>query len=139
MAGRSFFGSREAVWQFDLNPGVSFELSLKGGVENSVLDLTGIEVSKLVLSGGVGVTEIAFPDHVERVEASIEGGVGQIELNIPATVGARLIVDRGIGALSIANRFENLGGGTYETSGFDQARNSITVQIDVGVGPVIVR
>ncbi len=40
VAGRSFFGSREAVWQFDLNPGVSFELSLKGGVGNSVLDLT---------------------------------------------------------------------------------------------------
>jgi len=137
--GRSEFNTwgKSDEWNLSLSPKVGFSLDVSMGAGDARLDLTGLDIRELSVSTGAGKSAITLPDEGD-FSAHISGGVGQLIVEIPEDMAARVQVDRGIGGLSISSRFEKEDG-VYLTDDWDTNENRVDLDVEVGVGEVVVR
>jgi hypothetical protein len=124
-------------WDLCLSPSVTWSLVLGVGAGSATLDLTGLDIRDLDLDGGAGQTMVTFPGTGD-VSARVSGGAGRLVLEIPREMAARIEVNRGLGALDIPSRFETRGD-FYVSEGWDASQNRLDLEIDIGVGSVILR
>ena len=80
---------------------------------------------------------IILPDEGD-LTARVNGGVGQITIEIPDGMAARIDVSRGIGNVSVADRYEREGD-SYVTRDWRSNENRVDLQVEVGIGQVTVR
>lgn len=66
-------------WDLNLHPSLPFDLTIRGGMGPSVLDLRDLTITDLSLDTGVGPFTIALPER-GGVRATIQGGAGRTEL-----------------------------------------------------------
>jgi hypothetical protein len=66
----------ELRWSIGLTPRIPLDLRLNGGVGESQIDLSGIQLSRLDYNGGVGQTTISLPG-AGSYNVDFNGGVGQ--------------------------------------------------------------
>jgi len=70
-------------------------LQVSTGVGESVLDLSGLQVTDLDVNSGVGQTRVTLPAQ-GRVSAKVSGGVGQLIVTIPDGMAARVHASAGL-------------------------------------------
>jgi len=134
-----FGRSSTDTWRVWLNPNVPVRLDIVAGVNRSDLDLTGIQLTRLNLNVGVGQTT-AILSGEGAYEASINGGVGALTVEIPRGMEARIRIDSGVGAVEVDERFAREGKSKYYVSqGYATAKDKLDLDIDGGVGSIIVR
>ena len=134
----SIVGQSERRWRLGLNPAVPFHIVVNGGVGRSNLNLTGLAVRRLNVNGGVGQTDIVFPSVTGLMEAAVVGGVGEIGLRVPEDVGVTILVDRGIGEITLGDRFGRTGERSFESQGSQLASGHLQLRVDVGVGNITI-
>ncbi len=144
-------------WDIGLNPGVPSELVLDGGSGSVDVDLSGIVLTSLRAAMGSGSSDFILPISADEYSAVIESGSGSVKIDLPAETdvvlsldsgsgsvnvnlppasGVRIeIMDSGSGSMNIPPRMEQISGtstsetGTWQTSGFEEAVNKITIKI----------
>jgi hypothetical protein len=84
-----------------LTPRIPLTLDIQGGIGESRLDLTGLNITRLEMSGGIGEVEIILPGEMPSVQVSLQVGVGQIELVIPPGTGVQAQIKGGVGETEI--------------------------------------
>ncbi len=124
-------------WQLSLSPKVGYTLVTSLGAGEALLDLTGLDVRDLQLEAGAGSSTIILPDK-GNFNVDLNGGVGQMTVEIPEGMAAHITVSRGIGDVRVDSRFER-DGDSYRTSDWQSNENRVDVQIEVGIGQIIVR
>ncbi|MDX1991663.1 MAG: hypothetical protein SF029_04715 [bacterium] len=153
-------------WDVRLSPSVPLKLNIEGGVGPAVVDLNGLQLTRLTMEGGVGETTVNLPEGTYPV--SVEGGVGAMHLTIPDNAALRLNIEGGVGATRITVPYKaavritvdgNLGGvkmpehfvrvkegndfvgnsGVWETPGFNMAEKQVVIDFEGGVGSLTVR
>ena len=102
------------------------------------MNLTGLAVRRLNVNGGVGRTDIVFPSLTGLMEAAVVGGVGEIGLRVPEDVGVTILVNRGIGEITLGDRFGRTGEGSFESQGSRLASGHLQLMVDVGVGNITI-
>ncbi len=151
-----------------LNSSLPTDLDIHGGLGESKIDLTGMNLSALEIAGGVGEIKVRLP--AGKLEARLQvgvgelditladqaatdlkvrGGVGEVTINLPAEAAARVEARTGIGELRFSSRFQQVSGsasdfaigknGVWETPNFAAADHKITIQFDGGIGELKVR
>jgi len=128
---------RSDSWNLRLSPAVVWALTANLAAGEGRLDLTGLDLDTLSVELGAGKYQVTLPDKVGG-KVSIKGGAGGLVLEIPATLAARLDVQRGIVPVSISDRFEEKDG-VYVTADWETNDNRVEVEIDLGVGGLTVR
>lgn len=150
-------------WDIALSPNLTLDLDIHGGVGVAKLDLSGLQLTRLKLDGGVGETQLTLPampsaypvdidggvgeTTVTLVEGAaaqmrVDGGVGGIKIRLPETAAARIEVQGGLGGAKLAPRFRRIQGaddfigssGVWETEGFALAAQQIVIAFHGGVG-----
>lgn len=129
--------NEDTEWNIRLSPRIPLTLHVKAGVGRSTFDLAGLRVSSLDLDAGVGNVRIIFPAAAGLTEAKIDAGVGDVTLQIPGNVGARIHVDMGLGSVQIADRFTK-SDDYYISEGYAHAENRLELDIDGGIGRIII-
>jgi hypothetical protein len=165
----NWFHSDKLEWKLRLSPEISLALDIHGGVGESRLDLSRLNLTALSVNGGVGEMNITLPaqsnyeTHLQigvgelnvtvppgaAVQAAIKGGVGECNLRLPADAAVRLRARTGIGDINLPKHFQRLSNGDdslgisksgiWETSNFGSAANPIIIDYEGGVGELNVR
>lgn len=161
--------SENLKWDVRLSPNVPLRLDIEVGVGQGMFDLSGLQLTKLDLEGGVGENNLTLPQSDTPYTLTIDGGVGETNIDVPENTALKITVDGGVGAINI-NLPDNtaarvisdgtLGGvkvpsafqrvakdegdmldrsGTWETPGFNLAERQVVIEFDGGVGARNVR
>ncbi|MGE5602392.1 MAG: LiaI-LiaF-like domain-containing protein [Nitrososphaerales archaeon] len=124
-------------WNLSLNRDLPTDLRVSSGVGQAALDLTGLNLRRFDLNGGVGQVTVKLPAS-GRYQVNIDGGVGQIIVIIPQGLAARLRTEGGLGAVSVQGNFRK-DGDTYTTGDYGSAQNQAEVQVQNGVGQIVLK
>jgi hypothetical protein len=161
------FQDKELDWNIGLSPEVPIDLSISGGVGAANFDLSELQITDLNVSSGVGEITLNLPATSEPLDVQVSSGVGRISLTIPegpadvnvdinGGVGETTIdvpdvqieVNSGVGGVNLPANFtrtsgddDNLVGenGTWESEGFADADQQITITFKGGVGSLNVQ
>ena len=128
----------ENRWDLALASGVPTNISLKMGVGQGAIDLSGVDVRHLEAVTGVGETEIDLngPRSAD-VSGTITTGVGETTVRLPSNVGVQ-ITGGGDGLGNVSS--EGLTGGNVLTNeAWSQPGPKITLKVVRGVGDITYR
>jgi hypothetical protein len=130
-----WFGQR-VHWQVGLAPDLPIALRLEGGASQSVLDLSGVQITALTVKTGASDTRITLPGGVERCDVRIEAGAAQVSVQVPAGVAARIRAQMGLGSTNVdERRFPRTADG-WASPDIDGAARRAEISIQGGVGSV---
>lgn len=159
-----FNAHRQLRWEVGLNRTLPTNLTIQGGIEESTLDLDGLNLTELTVKGGVGKIDLTLPATNAPYDATVHGGVGEVNVKIasgavvnlsakagvgafniitPESTGIRVQAKMGVGDIKLPKHFERIeghhssgigGSGVWETPGFDNAKRQVFIQFDGGVG-----
>ncbi len=155
--------TQQLRWDIRLSPDVPLVLTINGGVGETSLLLSDLQVSNLSINGGVGEMTVDLPTG-EGYAVSVNGGVGEFRLNVPqgATptirikggvggftldlpdgVAMRLEADTGLGEINMPGNVPQIrdddNNKVWETADYATASQRILVIFQGGVGGLTVR
>lgn len=84
-----------------LNTRIPLALDVHGGVGQSRIDLSRVNVSDLDVAGGVGEIFLTLPANNESLDLSSQVGVGRMELTIPVKMNLKAQIKGGVGETRI--------------------------------------
>jgi hypothetical protein len=125
------------LWTLRLNPDVPLRLRIDSGVGTTEADLTKLRLTALEIHSGVGQTIATLPAQGD-LPVTIEGGVGRTVLAIPQGVAARITVNQGLGNVQVIGNYQRQEN-RYISPSYDTATNRVDVQVDSGVGSIVIR
>lgn len=126
-----------STWDLQLSDRVPMELRIDAGVGESRIDIAQVQLTSLKLDTGVGETEVVLPGQ-GRYKVEVDSGVGSVTLRLPRGLAARIHADQGIGAVRVDGAFERESKSSYISPNFSQAENRAEIEIDGGVGEIVI-
>ncbi len=117
-------------------------IGIESGVSKfTATDLCNMNFKKLKFSGGVGSYRLDFGGHLDHeASAKIEVGLGSVNVSIPRQIAAKLLYDASfLSSFDLDDDFSKTKSGVYETEGYRDSENRLTIQIESGLGSVRVR
>jgi hypothetical protein len=124
-----------------LNTSIPWQIELRGGVSNLDADLRDLQLSSLVITGGVSDADILLPPPMGTIQIHIASGVSNLRIFHPQAVPARLRVGGGISRLVFDDQlYPSVGGGIQlETPEYKAESNRYEIVVSSGVSNLVVR
>lgn len=127
----------EVRWQLGLTDSIPLDLYISNSVGDSMIDLSELDIRTMSFDSGVGAATITVPGS-GRPRIRIDQGIGFLRVNVPLHVEARIRIDGGLGSIQIDSRFREVGDDIFETEGYRTAVERVEIDIDRGVGEVVI-
>ncbi|MDE2859543.1 MAG: hypothetical protein OXN94_16980 [Chloroflexota bacterium] len=99
--GRIIGNNKDLHWDISLAPGAPYQLSMKGGVGETDIDLSPLLVDDIRLETGIGKIALTLPTQDAPIAAKVSGGVGKTDITIPAGACGKLDIDGGVGEVIV--------------------------------------
>ena len=149
-----------ARWELGLSPDVPLSLSLTAAAGASRLDLRELTLEELSLDVAAGEATVFLPDG--DYEAAIENNAaattmtlpeageqtielhvaaGSVEMELPAGMEARVEVDQALASFEEGNaNLHRVGtSNVWQTDGYEESADRVTIIVDIAVGSVTLR
>jgi hypothetical protein len=140
--GRLYFTlpfAQPLIWSLNLSEQIPLELDVRGGANESNLDLSRLKVTNLQLRTGASGTVLTMPAKVKSTRAEVHCGVASVQINIPEGVAAKIRASGGMSNISIdRDRFPRIGG-SFQSQDYDTAEYKLDLTLSMGVGSLIVK
>lgn len=126
--------------EIELRPGLPWALTVAGGLRDSTLDLTGLELTALELRGGASDLRVRLPRPRGRVLVNIAGGASNVTLLRPAGVGTVLQLVGGASRLAFDDeRYGAIGGETrLETADSGSEHDRYEIEVSGGASKLTI-
>jgi hypothetical protein len=148
-------------WHIHLNPDVQADIIARSGGGNVMLNLAGMNVTRVMADSGGGNLDVVLPDHASNLDVTAKtgggnvtveigrgttgsnvvnatSGAGKIEVHIPSGLAARIYATSGLGKEMMDPQFGNVGKHMYQSSDFDRAADKVEITVQSGAGNVSV-
>lgn len=135
----NWMGFRGQEWNLRLNPNPRLALHFKTGASETRLDLTDLRVAEVSVETGASSTRLTLPAHAGWTRARVASGAASVEIAVPAGVAARIQGTVAVGSLSVDPQRFPRRDGRYESPDFETAVHRVELNIESGVGSVVVR
>ena len=151
----SLFCAGDVDWTLYVSPHAwHVDVDIAAGGGSIDLDLTDLQATSLYVSAGAADVVIRVPSDAGHVDVVVNAVGGDVDVRIPNGVEGRVISDGWITSLDVGPRFRSLAsaanydGATvmgrnpediYESAGYRQAANRVSIALDTGVSRVSVR
>ncbi|WP_458414129.1 toast rack family protein [Schinkia sp. CFF1] len=117
-----------------LNNTLPTKLYVKTGAGSNRIDLRPLKLTGVEIFSGVGQTTINMAgDYQKSFDANIESGMGNTKIIVPKHVGAKILVDSGVGKVETEGLIQQ-NKEIYVNGAFDKAKVKINIKIKMGVG-----
>jgi hypothetical protein len=156
--------SEDLHWNIGLNPDVPFDLVVSGGLSDTHLDLSQLQLTGLNIDSGIGSLNLNLPamsdlydvtinagmgtidiDIVEgaTLNLDISGGVGAVTIDVPDDAAVRIEANTGVGGIDVPSNYQRVSGdesdfvsehGVWQSEDFENSDQQITIEFDGGVG-----
>jgi hypothetical protein len=124
-------------WNLSLNPNVPLELSIRGGMGDSNLDLSKLNLRNFSLDSASGRYNVILPEH-GHINVVIKGGQGRTTIKLPENVAISLQMQvRGTGHIDYNGRIYRQNA-SFKSKDFELANNRISLQVTSGSAHVII-
>jgi archaellum component FlaG (FlaF/FlaG flagellin family) len=132
--GSLTFGAQNE-WNISLNNSVPLDLRIQVGAGQAYLALGALALDNLGFDEGAGDSNIDLSGNWKKnASVSIEGAEGKTVVHLPADVGARVMVEEGIGEVNAGKlKKEN---GAWVNSAYGKSPATLNVTIHNGTGEV---
>lgn len=124
----------DLIWAINLNPELSWALSIETGAVKSRLHLENMRLDAVNLAAGAGDIEIVFGNNSTHTPVKIEAGASNIKVRVPEDAGIQV---RLRGALTHTNLPE-LGwlfsDKKYRSANYEEAGNRYDLDLNLAVG-----
>lgn len=128
--------TRDKTWKLSLNSSVPLSLHVDTGVGTTELDLRRLDVSKLSVNAGVGKTTIVLPQQ-GQFDVEIDAGVGEVIIQVPEGLAVQINVEGSLGGVDVPGSYRR-SGNEYTSSGYNTASNRADIEINGGVGRIVI-
>lgn len=132
-SGTSFGIGDERNWTLSLTREVPLALRVTAGVGENRFDLRSAQLVDLSFRGGVGETILDLPGG--SYAGSVDVGVGATTVRVPSTAAVRVTLTTGLGRADVSGTWNRVGD-VYTTPGFDTASERIDLRVAGGVGSI---
>lgn len=123
-------------WDILLSNDIPLDLVIHTGAGNSDLSLSNLRLNRLEIETGAGVTTIDLTGSWEQdLNVSIQGGVGELIVSLPSETGVRVQMNSALVSVSTSGLEKD--GSAYINQAYGMTDNTITLEIDAGVGSVV--
>ena len=95
------------LWDLDLSPAVPLDLRTDMGIGRQEVNLSGLNVTGLVVETGVGTTLVILPAE-GPLDARVKTSLGSTVIRVPQGTSVRINVDTGIAAVNFPNDFRRV-------------------------------
>ena len=138
-----YSGARSCDWldsgsecpaEVALNARILWEIEVRGGASQLVVDLRGLRLGSLSVDGGASRLEVLLPVPSGTVAVVILGGASNVAIHRPEGVAARLRVGGGVTLLKFDDRRIGAAGGELDlqSRGYDGATDRYDVAVTGG-------
>lgn len=112
------------------NPAWTMDIALGAGQGD--LDLSAYAVKNLKLAAGAADLDLKLGSKADMSDVKLEVGAASVTVHVPKEVGCRIKKD---GALNIEHldEFTEVGGGEFESPGYDAAKKKMLIRFDGGI------
>lgn len=129
----------DLYYRIRIHPSVPVALQLNGGVGGSEYDLEALNLTSLVIHGGVGSTRLVLAEAGDNYDVRLEGGVGAVTLQAPQQPHINLTLKGGVGSNTMhvptnASMNVHIEGGVGGTSILAEASVALHVAGSSGLG-----
>jgi hypothetical protein len=115
-----------------LNVKPEWDVNIKAGATELDFDLSPFRVRNLVLNGGAASFNIKLGQPLATTNVEVSTGVSEVIIKVPSSAACRITTDSGLSS-SDFDGFAKKGDNTYETAGFDAAKNKLFIHMKGGV------
>lgn len=134
-----FFMDRRGLdWDLRLSNEVPLSLSLETGANRSRVDLTGLRLTSLKVQTGASSTDVTLPAS-GVIAAEIHMGAAEATVRIPQGMAARIRSRSGMAEVSVdTSRFPRVDG-SYQSPDFGASENRVDLDVEAGVGRLVIQ
>ena len=132
------FGSSRRHLVVTLTDRIPWAIQVGGGATNLRLDVPGLLLSKLEVSGGANSLDAQLPTPKGTVVIDVSGGASNLTLRAPAQSEWRVAVSGGVSAVIINGSTSGSLGGDFQrqSPGYNSAANRFDITISGGASRV---
>jgi len=115
-----------------LNAKPVWRMDVALGAGQGDLDLSQYAVKNLIVQAGAAELDLKLGAKADQSDVKIDVGAASVTIRVPKEVGCRIKKD---GALNIEqlDDFTSIGGGEYESPGYDASTKKMTIRFDGGI------
>ena len=126
-------------WNIRLNNTIPFEMDIKTGAVDAVIDLSNIRVKKFQLTTGASLTQLILSPAIGTGYYVIKSGLASVTIQVPSGVSARIRASVGLGIVNVdQSRFPKLGG-EYKSIDYDASEAKVDLAVETGLGIIDIR
>jgi hypothetical protein len=115
-----------------LNTNPQWELNIDAGATDLNFDLSKYKVRSVKLGGGAAQFVLKMGEPLATTNINVSTGASDVTINIPGDAACHIKSDTGLSSNTF-DGFNKSEDGTYETAGFDAAKNKMYITISGGV------
>ncbi len=128
----------QVKWDIFLNSQLPLRLEVQSGASENNLDFRKLHLRNLKIQSGASSTRVVLPENGTYTSVEANGGAASISFQVPEGVAARIQTTGALSSVNInTNRFPR-NGNRYESVDYSTAENKIDLDIEIGVGSVVV-
>ncbi len=126
----SFFTTAMADWELMVSPDVAVDIEIRAGAADLDLDLSNLDVERLVIGAGASDIKVWLPAHARYTRVEIAAGAADIEIVVPDGVAARIENDTFLSSTRIDSaRFPETERGN-ESRDYSTSQNRVDIEIE---------
>ena len=136
---------RSARFDVELSDRVLWDIRMNTGVSSLRADLSDVAVRSLDLRPGVADCDVQLgdvPTGEREGTVDVRAGVSSVAVRIPDDAEARVEIESGLSGSSVRGSFEGQGSGTWETPGYEAAKDAgrpvWLIRVRSGIGSVTI-
>ena len=125
-------GNYENRVDVHLNATPVWTMDVALGAGQGDLDLSAYAVKNLKIAVGAAELDLKLGAKADQSDVKLDVGAASVTVRVPKEVGCRVKKD---GALNLEqlDDFTDIGGGEFESPGYDAAKKKITIRFDGGI------
>ena len=131
-------GGEKRAAEVTLNNAIPWQIEIQGGAAEIIAELGGLELTRLEVKGGLGMSRVELPVPSGVVPIRISGGALEINVRRPAGVAARVHLKGWASTLDFDDqRFSNLGNDVrLQSPDFDPTAPYYDIEVATSVSMV---
>jgi hypothetical protein len=122
-----------------LNQDLAWTVDVAGGATHATLDLVGLRLGELNVSGGANSVVAHLPKPSGTVSIGVSGGASNVTLDRPLGVPVKLHASGGVNSITVDGQHQSgLGDTDFSTRGYDAATDRYEIDVSGGASSVSV-
>jgi hypothetical protein len=117
---------------FRLNSAPIWDMDISTGATKLDFDLTKFKVRNFKINGGAASFDIKLGQPLEMTTVEISTGVSEVNISVPKDAACKIDTDSGLSSNHF-NGFNKTDDDTYETPGYNTAKNKIYIKLEGGL------